>query len=58
LANAMVFTWCDGMQSALRDTFGLVRLITASTSAFIIARSAFEVVEAMTNKIGRAELIA
>jgi hypothetical protein len=30
----------------------------APTSAFIIARSAFEVVEAMTNKIGGAKLIA
>lgn len=29
-----------------------------STSAFIIARSAFEVVEAMADKIGGAELIA
>jgi hypothetical protein len=30
----------------------------ASTSAFIIARSAFEVVEAMADKIGGTELIA
>ena len=58
LANAMIFTWRDGVQSTLRDTFSFVRLIMASTSAFIITRSAFEVVKAMTDKIGGAELIA
>jgi hypothetical protein len=39
-------------------TFSLIRLTMASTSAFIIARSAFEVVEGMADKIGGAELIA
>jgi hypothetical protein len=54
----MDLTWCIGVQSTLRDTFSLVRLVMASTSAFIITRSAFEVVEAMADKIGGAKLIA
>jgi len=58
LANTMIFTWCDGVQSTLWDTLSLVRVIMASTSAFITARSAVEVVEAMADKIDGAELIA
>lgn len=54
MANVMDLKWCIGVQSTLWDTFSLVRLVMASTSTFIIARSASEVVEAMADEIGGA----